>query len=679
MNLSKNEILQEEKYLEKTIGVIRKEISSLGQQLYDKEEKVEEFKKLIWDTRSDMDPSEMASMFAESDLQVQLLTQRGKYLQKLFRIQNHPYFGAITFKENEQQPEKIYIGITHVDESDTKHLVYDWRAPVCSMFYDYEVGPAQYKSPGGIIKGEVINKRQFNIEDGKLQHVFDNNINIDDELLQEVLATSSNEKMKNIVNTIQQEQNEIIRNIEDKALIVQGIAGSGKTSVALHRIAFLLYKLENLSSNNVLIFSPNQVFTEYISNVLPELGEDNTMQTTFSDFLSTFTEEYKDVETFTSFVERYYKYKEKNPELVRYKQSDDIIKHLEDYIKDYIKDIEFTGDLEQHEYFYLKDELNEMLKDRYGKLLLIDGIDAVATKICDYEFKGKQHRKSKIRKELIELLNKPINFIEIYKNFFKSKQFLDNYKGPITEEDIKVLDNKKFIKYEDACLFVYMKGLLEGFDYRGLIKQVVIDEAQDYSYLQYKIIKNIFKRSEFTILGDINQTINPYYKYESLNSLSELFPYSKYLELNKTYRSSEEIVEHTNKILGLNHVSAIRNSTNHPVILKDETNIKEQLLEDINKLKEKGSSLAIITKTDDEAKRIHDILKDNIQIPILEAKSTHFKRDLVIVPAYVAKGLEFDNVIVYTRKNNPYTYDERYLYYVACTRSQHQLIIYNNN
>ena len=678
MNLSKEEFKQEEKYLDKTIEVIRKEISSLGQQLYDKEEKVEEFKKLIWDTKADMDPSEMASMFIESDLQVQLMTKRGAYLQKLFRIQNKPYFGSITFKENKKNKEKIYIGITHVDKNDTDHLVYDWRAPICSMFYDYETGPAEYNAPAGVIKGDITNKRQFSIEYGKIKHIFDNDINIDDELLQEVLATSSNDKMKNIVNTIQQEQNKIIRNIEDKTLIVQGIAGSGKTSVALHRIAFLLYKIENLNSNNVLIFSPNQVFTEYISNVLPELGEDNTMQTTFSDFLSSFIPEYKEIESFTAFVERYYKYKEKNKELVKYKQSDEIVKHIEDYINDYVKNIEFIDGLEKHEYFYTKDELNDMFNDRYSSLLLIDRIDKVATKICDYSFKGKLHRKSKIRSELLKILNKSIKFIDIYKGFFESKYFKDNYKGPIYEENIKCLNNKKFIKYEDACLFVYMKGLLEGFDYRGLIKEVVIDEAQDYSYLQYKIIRNIFKRSSFTILGDINQTINPYYQYKSLEVLCNLFPEPKYLELTKTYRSSEEIVEHTNKILGLNHISAIRNSTNHPVINKQEKNIKEQLLKDIKELKEKGSSLAIITKTDDEAKEIYELIKDDINISILENNSKNFKRDLVVVPSYISKGLEFDNVIIYTKENNKYTYDERYLYYVACTRCQHQLIIYNN-
>ena len=198
---------------------------------------------------------------------------------------------------------KVYIGITHVeDEENDIYLVNDWRSPICSMFYDYEVGPAKYKAPGGEVEGEILAKRQFNIKNGEIVHVFDNNLNIDDELLQEVLATESSDKMKNIVNTIQQEQNAIIRNIEDKNLIVQGIAGSGKTSVALHRIAFLLYKIENLSSNNVLIFSPNQIFSEYISNVLPELGEENTMQTTFHDFLSTFITEFKSVESFTNFV-----------------------------------------------------------------------------------------------------------------------------------------------------------------------------------------------------------------------------------------------------------------------------------------------------------------------------------------------------------------------------------------
>ena len=272
MNLSKKELLEEENYLDTTLTVVKKKISELGQQLYDREEKVQEFQKFMWENKHDMDPTEMRTMMSNNDLEIAMMMNKGKYFQKLYRIQNNPYFGSITF-DDDIATNKIYIGITHVeDEENDRYLVHDWRAPICSMFYDYETGPASYKAPEGIISGTITNKRQFKIENAKLKRVFDNNLNIDDELLQEVLATESSDKMKNIVNTIQQEQNAIIRNVEDKSLIVQGIAGSGKTSVALHRIAFLLYKIENLNSKNVLIFSPNQVFSEYISNVLPELG-----------------------------------------------------------------------------------------------------------------------------------------------------------------------------------------------------------------------------------------------------------------------------------------------------------------------------------------------------------------------------------------------------------------------
>ena len=272
MEITKEELAKEQQHLAKTLEIIKKNISELGQELYDKEEKIKEFKELIWDTRHDMDPAEMRSMTGASDIEVIIAEAKSRYFRKLFKIQENPYFASITFQEeNKDQLEKIYIGITHVEE-DLTYYVHDWRAPICSLFYDYELGKASYQAPDGIIRGELLNKRQFKIEGGHLERVFDNSINIDDEVLQDVLSQESSDKMKNIVNTIQQEQNAVIRNTEDKTLIVQGIAGSGKTSVALHRIAFLLYKIKNLTSNNIIIFSPNQIFSEYISNVLPELG-----------------------------------------------------------------------------------------------------------------------------------------------------------------------------------------------------------------------------------------------------------------------------------------------------------------------------------------------------------------------------------------------------------------------
>ena len=679
MNLSEKELKHEKAYLDVTLDVIREKISKLGQELFEREDKVQEFQKFIWDSKADMDPTEMKNMILENDTEVMLMQNKGKYLQKLYRIQDSPYFGSMTFKDEDEQ-NKVYIGITHVeDEENDIYLVNDWRSPICSMFYDYEVGPAKYKAPGGEVEGEILAKRQFNIKNGEIVRVFDNNLNIDDELLQEVLATESSDKMKNIVNTIQQEQNAIIRNIEDKNLIVQGIAGSGKTSVALHRIAFLLYKIENLSSNNVLIFSPNQIFSEYISNVLPELGEENTMQTTFHDFLTTYTNEYKSVESFTSFIERYYKYTEKNPELVRYKQSDQVIEDINNYVKDLISNAKFTEDIQNKDYTITKEELNDLLHDRYSKMLFFERLDLIGQKLSDNYYNGNKSKARSIRSQLVKILNTSLDFKNIYRNFFYSKFFQNSFKGEITNEEIENITKTKIINYEDACIFVYLKSLLKGFDYRGMIKQVVIDEAQDYSKLQYIIIRNIFKKANFTILGDINQTINPYYKYESLDILKDVFKSgTNYLELKKTYRSSPEIIEHTNNILGLNHVSAIRKSNNKPVIFKEATNLKENLINDVKELKKESKSIAIITKTDDESEFIYDLLKEEIKdLSLLNSNSVGFNKEMIVIPSYVAKGLEFDSAIIYTDKLNNYKETEKYLYYVACTRSQHQLIIYN--
>lgn len=679
MELSQKEKMYEENHLDKTLKIVRNKISELGQEFYDKEDKIQEFKELIWDSKHDMDPAEMRFMMAESDAEVLKMERKSKYFQTLFRIQGNPYFGKIIF-EDKINEEEIYIGITHV-EDDLEYYVHDWRSPICSLFYDYEVGKASYLSPDGIVSGDLKVKRQYKIEDGKLKGIFDTSINIEDDVLQQVLAEDSNDKMKNIVNTIQQEQNKVIRNTEDKTLIVQGIAGSGKTSVALHRIAFLLYKIKNLSSQNVLIFSPNQVFSEYISNVLPELGEDNTLQTTFNKFMESNINEYHHVEEFTKFIERFYKDKTINKELIKYKQSNQAAIDIKNYIDNLRNEIYFIDDLDTRDFTYTKDELNYFLCERYNHLKFYDIIPVIATKICDTYYNGKKTNHKKLVSELYKRLNKKINIKEIYKNFYYSKYFTNSYTKYLSDSEIKEFTNNKDISYEDACLFIYIKGLLQGFNYYGKIKQIVIDEAQDYNKLQYQVIKSIFPTAGFTILGDVNQTINPYYKYESLKELEEIFDEdTKFLELTKTYRSSKEIIEYTNKILGLNYVTAIRKENNLPVLIKEELNLKEELNNDIAKLRENYKSIAIITKTDEEASKIYNLLKDtNSELSLLETNTEKFNRNLIVVPAYTAKGLEFDTVIIYTDKNNKYTKEEKYLYYVACTRCQHQLIIYNQN
>ena len=668
MELSKKEIMLEEKRLDETIDIIRSKISELGQELYDRDDKVLEFKKFMWDNRSDMDPTELKTMMSSNDLEISMMMNKGEYLQKLFKIQNNPYFGSIIFDDGKQRDE-VYIGITHVTDNKNKYYVHDWRSPICSLFYDFEVGPCSYMAPMGKISGNIDRKRQYTIKDGKLFHVFDNNINIDDELLQEVLANESNEKMKNIVNTIQMEQNKVIRNTEDKNLIVQGIAGSGKTSVALHRIAFLLYKIDNLKSNNVLIFSPNKVFSEYISNVLPELGEDNTMQTTINDFLDMEIKEFKKVESFTSFIERSYT-SDNDFEFIKYKQSDEIYDDIDKYIDNMCMKVRFMDDLFTRDYSYTKNELNFMLNVRYQKFPLCERIKFMAEKISEVNFNGKLGKAKTLEKQLYEIVNLDRDLVKIYIEFFNSKF------SKMSRDVSYIKENKNMLNYDDACLYVYMKCKLFGYNYNTYIKQIVIDEAQDYSMGQLKLINKIFKNASYTILGDVNQTINPYYKYNSLEDLMKIFDKSKYIELTKTYRSTDEIIEFSNRVLGLNYVTAIRRGNNIPVVEKEEENLYEQLISDIEECKQYGKSLAIVTKNNDECDMIYKLLK-NTDISKIDNNSKKFNRKFIVVPVYMAKGLEFDSVIIYTDKMNKYMDSEKYLYYVAITRAQHKLIVYN--
>ena len=676
MAISEVELKKEKQILNKVNKLLNNTLEELGVDVKEGEEELTEFKKMMWADASSFDEGESQQVMAATALEAEKFFQKQRYFRRLRQIKNKPYFASIVFKDDEGSIFNIYMSLTYLKDSKTNNILYDWRSPICSLFYDYETGPCSYSAPGGIYSGELKRKRQYKIENQKLVGVFDNSLNIDDEVLQEVLAQESSDRMKNVVNTIQQEQNKVIRNLEDNNLIVQGIAGSGKTTVALHRIAFLLYRLNNLNSNNILIFSPNNIFTDYISDVLPSLGEANTLQTTFSDYLEAFITEYKGVESFTDFVSRYYSYSEVNPELVEYKQSDGIIDDLDYFIDNYIDNCKFISSFNETDKIFIdKDEINSMLHDRYDRLPLFERVDEIALKLCSNNYKGKL---TKV-KTYLKLLYKNSNFEKDYKKILKEFFMSDFCKIKLNEKDIDKFINKDIINYEDALLFTYLKGRLEGFLYEANIKQVVIDEAQDYNRLQYIIINNIFKKADFTVLGDINQNINPYYHYNSLEDLSDLFNGdTKYLELLKTYRSSPEIINYTNKILNLNHVNAIRRDNNKPVIIrKGIDSLKSNLIKDINYLKDNYKSCAIITKDLKQAEALYNLVNEDVDISLVDYNTKGFKKDLIIIPAYVSKGLEFDSVIVYNDRNNSYKKNERNLLYVACTRSQHELIIYN--
>ncbi len=670
MAISKEELAKEKTYLRNTSKEISNQVDVLGKEIHVEESKLTEFRKVLWEDKGSIDKVEMQTSLMNSEFEANFMLMKMEYYKKLLKIQYSPYFGRVDFKEDGEDTKKVYIGLTNV-EKDLDYFVYDWRSPIASLFYDYGIGPCKYEAPDGDIKGYMSLRRQYKIEDNKLLRVFDSDLNVVDECLQEVLSEKSSDKMKNIVNTIQGEQNEIIRNVSNKHLIVQGIAGSGKTSVALHRIAFLLYKIKNLKSSNVLIFSPNNVFSEYISNVLPELGEENTGETTFHDFAISYAKEFKRVETFTDFIERFYEKKESNPKLVKFKLSKKMIEVIDSYAKEIEQNIKVTDDIELKIDTIEKEYLNTLLKDKFNRLPLFERMEKMAEHLCDKTGVSYGKGKRSFIKQIKERLNIKPDFKKIYENLYKSNSFIYSYGK---EETVKL--NTKEINYEDALCFIYLKGLLKGFPYSNLIKQVVVDEAQDYNEMQYIILSKIFKKASFTILGDVNQTINPYIKYDTLEVLTNILnENSKYVELNKTYRSSSEIIAYTNKILGLKYVSAIRRANNVPVKFRNDIKYLE---DDISALKEKYSSLAIITKSKDESIKLYEKLKDKIEgISLMEDSDKEFNKDLVIVPSYLAKGLEFDSVISYTDEDNKYTKDERYLFYVVCTRCQHELIVYN--
>lgn len=676
MAISEVEFMKENKILKNVGKLLGKTLDDLGVEVKQDAEDLVEFKKMMWENENSFDDGEIQQVRNATSLEEDKALQKERYYKKLKSIEKKPYFASIVFKDDDEEIFNIYMSLTYLKDDSENNILYDWRSPICSLFYDYETGPCSYTAPGGEFSGELKRKRQYKIEDGKLLGVFDNSLNINDEVLQEVLATESSEKMKNVVNTIQQEQNKVIRNLEDDNLIVQGIAGSGKTTVALHRIAFLLYQIKNLTSNNILIFSPNNIFTEYISDVLPSLGEANTLQTTFADYLTCFLTEYKEVENFTDFVSRYYSYSEVFPELVEYKQSDKIISDLDEFLGNYIDNCKFISDIKEGEKnFISKNDLNEMLHDRYEKLPLFERIDEMAEKLSSNFYKGSRKKVKTFNKLLYDNSNFTKDYKKIFIEFFTSE--FSSIK--LDEATVKKAINGDVINYEDALIMAYIKGNLEGFLYEGTIKQVIIDEAQDYNRLQYIIINKIFRKADFTVLGDINQNINPYYHYESLEDLASLFRgETKYLELLKTYRSSPEIIDYTNKILNLKHVNAIRRDNHRPVVIrKGVSDLKTRMVEDVRTLQSEYKSTAIITKDLKQAQEIYDLIKDEIDISLVGADSKGFKKELIIIPAYVSKGLEFDSVIIYNDRHNSYKKNERNLLYVACTRCQHELYIYN--
>lgn len=735
LDIKDNEWKLESEWLEKVLNEVET-------QLDEKSEFGEKFRKENIKTQREL-WSEVGSISSANDLDqlVDFLsfvdvmkTQKRSYdfnkkLQERYeKMIISPYFGRIDFHENgEEEEEKHYIGISNLINDNYDIFVYDWRAPVSSMFYDYEIGDAGYNCPEGEIKGYLSLKRQYKINNGKIDYMFDSNLKIDDEILQGMLARSTDGRMKDIVTTIQREQNKVIRNEEYKNLIVQGPAGSGKTSVALHRIAYILYKhREKITCENIIIFSPNQIFNDYISNVLPQLGEDNVFQVTFQEYMHRalgrgyVKEKYCDMMEYilNSKGERGY---ENRIRSIRYKSSPEFMEALKRYTA-YVEennrvftDIFYRDNLvislkDLKELFY-KDYKNFPLKKRLAKireriLFLLkpheeERKEEVIIELRSTGFYIDEHEISEKSREIIrnelEYVYSQINnitkfsLVGLYRNLFKNlERFYGDTNSNENKEEVNKMKrytlealNSGRLYYEDQIPLLYLKGVLGDFEKTSQIKYVIIDEAQDYTQIQYEIFHKLFGHASITMLGDINQSINPFMNVGNYNRISSIFPEddTEIINLTKSYRSTAEITKFSRKLLN-KEVTAecVERSGDEPIVLgfSKKSDINQRVLNDVKSYKDKGyKSIGIITRTSKEVIELKEFLEDKIEVKSITKDDDEYTNGILIIPAYLAKGLEFDVVLIYNAGDgNYYSEDERLLLYTACTRALHVLCVY---
>lgn len=638
--------INEQNYFDKVLNVIEDNISLINTNIID-DTKVA--KELIDDRWNAIKGEQYLD---DANDQITLVNIKYNQLNKLRKAYLKPYFARVDFKSEDLL--NIYIGITSVTDQKQNIYVYDWRSPVASLYYNYDLGPAKYEANETDYEGIITKKRQYQISNSKLIGYFDTDMNISDTYLQNVLASAKGAKMKNIVDTIQKEQNQVIRNLKDANLIVQGAAGSGKTVIALHRIAYLIYQKQQLNNGNVLIISPNQTFLIYVDNVLPELGEENVDNVTFASLASKYITEFKDLETYIEFIQRVNN--SNYDKLIDYKFSMEAQIKLLNKFDNYINNINFDRPIKfryKKKLYRISHHLiKQLFFNRFAKQDLTTRVNKLIDAICEkYSLDNKI--KMFIHEQFYDFYHINTNLIELYNDFMDT-----NY----TKESE--------LCYEDITLFLTLKFKFSSYNVEADILHVVIDEVQDYAIPQLEVIKMMFPRATFTILGDSNQIINPYFKYENLNELSVLFKDSNYVELFNTYRNSKNITKYANQILGINHIVAIRDD--HQPEVK-ELNV-ENILNDINKLIEENKQLVIIAANEQSAKYLQSELSTIIDIEIATEGDDLNMMTNFIIPVYLAKGLEFEKVVVY---NNGDFDNNKSLYYIAVTRAQHELIIIN--
>lgn len=718
------DFLMEENKLEEIQGILHNEVLKYlnrrkvvtGQILEARQKYIEEYKD---------DEDQVIDYFDhENYVKEEAYKTIDKRLMEFTKLKESPYFGKVTFKEEDSLPEDIYIGRYGLTLEDAfEPLIVDWRAPIASLFYKGTVGPSSYNPPSGEIKADILSRKQLIIKKGELKGVFDSALDVKDEILQMVLTSNSSEKLKDIVMTIQKEQDEIIREDRNKIVVVNGVAGSGKTTIALHRVSYLLYNFRKQFGDKVLIFGPNDIFMDYIAQVLPTLGESGGMnQTTFENFAKKeLNLDNIKIKGFGKYIEDAMNNNAESLEEYKYKSSrkftDVLNSKINELDKNYfeIKPVIFNGEeivsveeIEELFNVYYKDMplfrrsekirriLTSKIKDKRDEAVykLNAEIKEKAQNLSEAEADIEKNNLEFLRRiKIREIVREVMNSRSVLDKWLKAEPVLDIYKRiingeniskPVDDEndviDLDSLEDNNNLGYMDLAGILYLMVKLEGIKVKNEIKHIVIDEAQDYSYMQFEIIKEMTNCKSYTIVGDSNQRLINTEDEPAMLHFDEVFgnlkTEIKHYDLSKSYRSTQQIMEYANKFLSEEHIVPLVRK-GEPVI-EEEVDNKEDCIDTILSLiddyEEDGyENIAVIFNSTHELEEYAPILKEKIGIQNLDNEEILYKGGRVLIPAYLAKGLEFDGAIIVESEHV-----QPLVKYIMCTRALHRLSVIKN-